>query len=161
MTDESPDLCGSRNTTTGDPCRQVASRSDGRCHVHTSIEGEGVDLDGRPSEIDKHYEDIMEAARRGLSYEGIARVAGVGRSTLDDRRRADDEFNSELERNRAIAEMRFVERAEQKHATFMLERAFGYTEEQTVEHTGDGIDLKLSKDQKEQLDQMFERDPQE
>ena len=161
MTDNSSERCGSEDTTSGEACRNLASRSDGRCHVHTDVEGEGVDLEGRPSEIDKHYDEIMEAARRGLSYEGIARVAGVGRSTLDDRRRADEAFNAELERNRAIAEMRFVERAEQKHATFMLERAFGYTEEQQIEHTGDGIDLSLSKEQKEQLDQLFERDPQE
>ena len=139
MNDEM-ERCGYEDTSSGEPCRHVASRSDGRCHHHTEIEGEGVDLEGRPSEIDKHYDEIMEAARRGLSYEGIARVAGVGRSTLDDRRRADEEFNSELERNRAVAEMRFVQRAEEKHATFMLERAFGYTEEQQIEHTGDVFD---------------------
>lgn len=127
MTDET-ELCG-EPTTEGQPCQKAATRADDRCHLHTEVDTEdGGDL-GRPPKLDDVYDDVMAAAEEGLTYEGIARVAGVGRSTLDDWRRENDEFSAELERRRSVGERKLIQEAD---AEFVLERSYEYTKEQDI-----------------------------
>lgn len=140
--DDTTELCG-HPTADDTPCEHFASRSDGRCHLHTEIEEDRV-REGRPSTFEDHREDCLEAAERGLTYEGIARVAGVGLSTLNDWRDEHPEFDEELERRRAIGEQKLVERVAQKRPEFILERSYDYikTEKREIEgeheHTGEG-----------------------
>lgn len=120
------------------------------------LEGETSGYNGRPSNLDDYWEDIMDAAEEGLTYEGIARVAGVGRSTLDDWRANHEEFNAELERHRSTGERELIQDAD---AEFILERSYDYTKEQEIEHTGDAFDLTLAPEEKEQLDDLLDREP--
>lgn len=87
---------------------------------------------GRDSYIDEVWDDVMEAAEDGLTYEGIARVAGIGRETLDGWRRNNEEFNRELEQRRSVAERRIINFVEETRPEFLLERSFGYTKEQDI-----------------------------
>lgn len=157
MTDDDTELCGSTDTSDGEPCELPGTKSDGRCHHHTDDE-EKQARGGRPSKLEDRWDEIMAAAEEGLTYEGIARVAGIGRSTLDDWRREDDEFSQELERRRSVGERDLIQDADPE---FVLERSYDYTKEQEIEHTGDGFDLSLSADEKEHLDELFDVDPQE
>lgn len=113
---------------------------------------------GRPCELEDHIDDIMSAAEQGLSKEGIARVAGVGYSTLREWENKFDDFAAELKRHRSVGERRLIDGADPE---FILERSYGYTKEQEIEHTGDGLDLTLDADEKAQLDELFDVDPQE
>lgn len=122
MTDET-ERCG--YDLDGQPCQLPASRDDGRCHHHTGIEEERA-RGGRPSQLEDVYDDVMDAAERGLTYEGIARVAGIGLSTLNDWRDKHDEFAQELEQKRAVGEMRLVDRVVEEKPEFILERSYDY-----------------------------------
>jgi len=163
MTDDETEQCGSRDTSDGGPCELPATREDGHCHHHTDVDGERA-RGGRPSKLEKNpelYDEIMAAAERGLTYEGIARTAGIGLSTLNDWRDTHEDFAEDLEQARARGEMELVQETRQSRPEFILERSYGYTKEQEIEHTGDAFDLSLSADEKEQLDEMFDRVPQE
>jgi len=87
------------------------------------LEGDGSGK-GRPSKLEKYEDDILEAAREGLTYEGIARVAGVGVSTLHEWRETHDDFSESLERARSEAELELIQDVD---AEFVLERSYGYT----------------------------------
>jgi transposase-like protein len=91
---------------------------------------------GRPSLLDEYEDDILDAARMGLTYEGIARVAGIGVRTLHDWRDEHDEFSQSLERARAKAERDLIQDADSE---FVLERSYGYvkTEKREVEMDAD------------------------
>jgi transposase-like protein len=136
-------------------CQNPATEGD-----HCWIDSHGGDVDGhgRPSKLDDVWDDVMDAAERGLTLEGVARAAGIGISTLRDWRTKHDDFSAALSRARARAEAELIENAD---AEFVLERSYGYTKEQEVEVTGDGFDLTLGTDEKEQLAELFDRDPQE
>lgn len=92
---------------------------------------------GRPSKLKKCEDDLFAAAREGLTYEGIARVAGVGVSTLHEWRDKYEDFSESLERARAKAERELIGDVD---AEFVLERSYGYTktEKKELEHTGEG-----------------------
>lgn len=135
MTDET-EPCGYVKGD-GEPCELPGSRSDGRCHHHTDID-EKRRPGGRPrmlEEDDDLYGKIMDAAERGLTYEGIARVAGIGLSTLNDWRDEYAEFASDLERKRAVGEQKLVERVAEDRPEFILERSYDYikTEKREIE----------------------------
>ncbi len=130
----------------------------GESTAEAILNGETSGYNGRPTQLEEYRDEIMAAAEEGLTYEGIARVAGIGRSTLDEWRERFDEFNAELERKRAVGERDLIQDAD---AEFILERSYGYTKEQEVEVSGDGFDLTLDADEKEQLDELFDVDPQE
>lgn len=113
---------------------------------------------GRPSKLDDHWGDIMAAAAEGLTMEGIARVAGVGVSTLNDWRRENEEFAEALRRNRAKGERELIQDAD---AEFILERSYGYTKEQEIDLSGGEEIGGLTPEDKEQLNELFDVDPQE
>ncbi|GAA1280028.1 hypothetical protein GCM10009646_78750 [Streptomyces aureus] len=91
---------------------------------------------GRPSNLDKYEGDILDAAREGLTYEGIARVAGVGVSTLHEWRNEYADFSESLERARSEAERELIQDVD---AEFVLERSYGYvkTEKREVDMDAD------------------------
>jgi len=99
------------------------------------LEGDPGGYKGRPSKLKKYHDDIMDAAERGLTYEGIARVAGVGVSTLREWRDTDPKFDAQLEQRRAIGESRLVDRVVEEKPEFILERSYDYikTERREVE----------------------------
>lgn len=103
---------------------------------------------GRPSKLDTYKDDILAAARDGLTYEGIARVAGVGISTLHQWRNEYDQFSEALERARAKAERDLIQDASSE---FVLERSYSYTKTEEVEVTGDDA-RSLSAEEKQQLE---------
>lgn len=146
-------LCGYVKETDGEPCKLPASREDGRCHHHSEVSDD--DSGGRPSKLEDAWDDVMAAAEDGLTLEGIARTAGIGVSTLREWRTENDDFSAELRRARSRGERELVRNA---NAEFILERSYGYTKEQEIEHTGDGLDLSLSTGEKELLDDLFDRD---
>lgn len=146
------DTCG--HPTPNGPCKNPATEGD---HCWIDAHGGDVDGHGRPSKLDDVWDDVMAAASEGLTLEGIARVAGVGVSTLRDWRSENDDFSAALKRARAKGERRLIKDAD---AEFILERSYGYTKEQEVEVTGDGFDLTMTSDDKDALDDLFERDPQ-
>lgn len=121
----------------GEPCELPGSRDDGRCHHHTDVEGKRA-RGGRPSQLDDVYDDVMDAAERGLTYEGIARVAGIGLSTLDDWRDKHEEFAKELEQKRAIGEQKLVDRVAEEKPEFILERSYDYIKTEKREVSGEG-----------------------
>jgi len=91
---------------------------------------------GRPSLLDEYEDDILTAAKQGLTYEGIARVAGVGVSTLHEWRNDYPDFSESLERARAKAERDLIQDVDPE---FILERSYGYvkTEKREVDMDAD------------------------
>lgn len=130
MTDD--EICG-HETGSGDPCQNPPTEGD-----HCWIEAHGGDVSGhgRPSLLEEYEEDILDAARQGLTYEGIARVAGIGVSTLHDWRDQHDDFSEALERARGEGERRLIGEAD---AEFILERSYDYvkTERREVDMDAD------------------------
>lgn len=91
---------------------------------------------GRPTKLDdERYEAIMDAAERGLTYEGIARTAGIGLATLDDWRDQYEDFSKDLEQHRAVGELKLVDRVSEDKPEFILERSYDYikTEKREIE----------------------------
>jgi hypothetical protein len=133
MTD---DICGAE-CTDGTPCENNA----GSCPWH----GEGDSPDnGRPTKLDDEtWDDCMAAAEQGLTLEGIARVAGIGVSTLREWREHRDDFSAALSRARARGERRLIQDAD---AEFILERSYGYTKSQDVDVSGDGVAIVMPED---------------
>lgn len=125
MTD---DTCNA-TLNNGEPCVYAAKYADGKCGIHTDKTEDG-DPGGRPSKLEEYEEDILQAAREGLTYEGIARVAGVGVSTLRGWRDDHEEFSAALERARAKAERELIAEADSE---FVLERSYGYVKTERLE----------------------------
>lgn len=157
----SDDICGAE-TGDGEPCQNPASEGE-----HCWIDAHGGDVStGRPSKLDDHEDDVLDAARQGMTLEGCARVAGIDESTLHRWKNDHAEFRKSLRRARAKGERKIVvggltdEDVDTSMARFLLERSFGYTKTQEIEHTGDGFDLSLSSDEKEMLDDQFDEEPQ-
>ena len=151
MTDN---ICGYEGTHNGEPCQNSATGENGRCYIPThNAAADGGDPDdvenpqGPPSKFDDVREDILEAARVGASMGGCARAAGIHKSTLydwldEDSDRYKPEFQRDFWQARWEGERRFIENpddVDSRHAQFLLERSFGYTKEQTIEHEGDGL----------------------
>jgi len=95
-----------------------------------AILGDDASGKGRPSKLKKYKDEIFAAAREGLTYEGIARVAGVGVATLREWRDEYEDFSAALERERAKAERELIEDVA---AEFVLERSYGYVKTERLE----------------------------
>ena len=102
----------------------------GEASAKAILEGNDEAHGGRPSKLDEYEDDLLAAARKGLTYEGIARVAGVGVSTLHEWRDKHDQFSESLERARAKAERELIEDVD---AEFVLERSYGYVKTERLE----------------------------
>jgi len=120
----------------GDPCEYAASYDDGKCGIHTDEK----DNIGRPSEVDKHTDDILVGARQGMTMQGLARLAGVDESNLYRYLDRNPEFRKSLKRARAQGELKHLQSVNDRGSQFLLERSFGYvkTEKRELEHAGDG-----------------------
>ena len=121
---------------------------------------------GRPSKFDDVKDDVLAAAAEPIKTRDVAQSAGIGKSTLYDWLDERPEFSDTFRRKRAQAARDLVARGledpdvDTRMVTFLLERTFDYIKEQKVEHTGDGLDLTVSSEEKEHLDQLFTRDVQ-
>ena len=165
MTD---DVCG-YPTANDTPC-QHPTTDDGdsdRCWVDGHNESDTTTDDpGRPSKFDEHREAVLEAAEEPIKTLDVARTAGVGKSTLYDWLDEYEEFSDAFRRARSRAARTLVQRGledpdvDTRMVTFLLERTFDYIQKQEVEHTGDGLDVTLSTEEKEALNAAFDRDPQ-
>jgi len=120
----------------GEPCEYAASYDDGKCGIHTDEK----DNIGRPSEVDKHTDDILIGARQGMTMQGLARLAGVDESNLYRYLDRNPEFRKSLKRARAQGELKHLQSVNDRGSQFLLERSFGYvkTEKRELEHAGDG-----------------------
>jgi hypothetical protein len=120
----------------GDPCTYTAKYDDGKCGIHTDETDTGP---GRPAEIDNHEDEILDGARKGMTLEGCARLAGVDESTLYRYLDRNDEFRKSLKRARAQGELKHLESVDDNGSQFILERSFGYvkTEKREVEMDAD------------------------
>lgn len=120
MTDS--EICGSTDTTSGDPCQIT-----GDCPHHGNS-------NGWPGLLERREEDLLEAARRGKSKVGCARSAGVGESTLYEWLDRFPKFSEGFMRARAEGEDRLVDAVADKDPKFILERSYGYTKRQEIDH---------------------------
>lgn len=102
----------------------------GEASANAILNGDDEAHGGRPSILDEYEDELLAAARKGLTYEGIARVAGVGVSTLHEWRDEHDQFSESLERARAKAERELIEDVD---AEFVLERSYGYVKTERLE----------------------------
>jgi len=102
----------------------------GEASANAILNGDDEAHGGRPSILDEYEDKLLAAARKGLTYEGIARVAGVGVSTLHEWRDEHDQFSESLERARAKAERELIEDVD---AEFVLERSYGYVKTERLE----------------------------
>jgi hypothetical protein len=132
-------VCGEPRSD-GDPCQWDVD-AKGPCPFH----GDGDSPDnGRPTKLEDTKEDILDAAREGLTLEGIARVAGIGVSTLREWRTENDDFSAALRRARAEAERELIQDVDPE---FVLERSYGYMKTEKREITGEdggGLTLNLN-----------------
>ena len=102
----------------------------GEASAKAILDGDDEAHGGRPSMLNEYEDDLLAAAREGLTYEGIARVAGVGVSTLHEWRDDHEDFSESLERARAKAERDLIEDVDAK---FVLERSYGYVKTERLE----------------------------
>ena len=96
------------------------------------------------------HDDLLQAAKTGLSLRGCARAAGVSHSQLRRYLDAHEEFRSSFERARAHGEAELIEGGlrdegvDTSMAKFILASSYGYKKaekrevEGSMEHTGEG-----------------------
>lgn len=173
MTD-TDDVCGSTDTSSGDPCQRPAGwgrdADTGPCETHHD---EGEEPGGRPGLFtpDRRAQ-VIERAKLGATLEGCARAAGVSYRTLRnwlDKGRDSDDFDDEyvqffqaFQRARATGEEQLLRATAQDDPKFILQSSYDYVKTERQEVEGDvDVDVSLSSEEKEQLDQMFDREVQE
>lgn len=75
------DICGSTDTSDGEPCENPPSRDDGRCHLHTQL-GDQSDV-GRDPKLTKHrQENIASMLEGGQSIRAACRCNDIGTTTF-------------------------------------------------------------------------------
>ena len=134
------DICGSTDTSSGEPCKRPAgwgTESEiGPCKDHEVAKG------GRPSKFNEdRKERILQAARNGTTKAGCARAGGINESTLYDWLNKYPDFSKSFKRARAEGEQQLIQ-DEDVDPEFVLERSYGYTKSQEIEHSGDGLTIK-------------------
>lgn len=136
---------------------------------------------GRPSEFnDDRAREVINAAQQGLSKAGCARAAGVSHTTLQNWLDNDDlqftdgdgvgrDFVAAFRRARNVGELELVsgglrdEDVNSQMAKFLLSTSFDYVKTERREHSGpDGepLDLTLSTDEKQHLEETFDDEPE-
>lgn len=156
------DICGAR-TTGGGKCQNPAGEN-GRCWIPSHNDPNAENPHGRPSELENREDDILAGARMGMTLEGCARLAGVDESTLHRWKKNYEDFRKSLKRARAQGELQHIQSVNDSGSRFLLERSYGYvkTEKREVDaqhdHTG-LADLSLSSEEKEQLEEAFDEEP--
>ncbi len=127
----------------GEPCTYTASYDDGKCGIHTDEK----DNIGRPSEVEKHTDDILVGARQGMTMEGLARLAGVAEKNLYAYLNKNPEFRKSLKRARAQGELKHLQSVNDRGSQFLLERSFGYVKTEKREIMGeDGGAIDVTSD---------------
>mgnify|MGYP000671565098 CR=1 FL=1 len=151
MSDES-DTCGAE-TVADSPC-QNPTTDDGdpdRCWIPSHNDPDAGNPHGRDFAIDEgDHDDILQAARDGMSKAGCARAAGVDEKSLARYLDAHDDFRRAFTRARHEGERFLVREAlidspddpreiDGQHARFLLSTSFDYvkTEKQELEHSTD------------------------
>lgn len=162
MTD---DTCG--HETPNGPCKNPATEGD-----HCWIKSHGGDVDGHGRDwsiTEDDHDDILDAARVGLSQSGCARAAGVDEKCLRRYLDAHPDFRRAFMRARERGERRLAERGltdpdvDSSMAKFLLSTSFGYvkTEKREVDMDANVDVTTLDADEKAQLNDLLDRDVQE
>lgn len=137
----SDDVCGAE-CADGTPCQHPA----GSCPVPSHSDPDAENPHGREFSIDEDdHDDILDAARDGLSKAGCARAAGVDKASLLRYLDAHPDFRTAFRRARSEGEQTLVREPlydddmDGQHARFLLSSSFEYvrTEKQELENTGD------------------------
>ncbi|AHG00902.1 hypothetical protein HALLA_12010 [Halostagnicola larsenii XH-48] len=139
----------------------------GESSAESILEGDDDGTRGRPSKLEDHWDDIMDAAKVGMSKKGIARTVGIDESTLHDWENKDAKFSESLKRARAVGERRLItsglydEDVDTGMARFLLERSYLYvkTEKQEVDLTEER-ELSFSDEERQKLAGAFEGNPE-
>jgi len=146
------DICG-HPTADGSPCQNTPTDGDS-CWLDSH--GGSASPSGRDFSIDESdHDDILQAARDGMSKRGCARAAGVSHTELQRYLDHHEQFRSTFIRARHTGEQKLVRGPliddpddpvdiDGQHARFLLSTSFDYkkTEKQEVEHSG-GIDTEV------------------
>jgi hypothetical protein len=141
MTD---DLCG--YDAPGGPCQNPATEGD-RCWIPSHSDPGAENPQGRKFAIsESDHDDILDAARNGLSKAGCARAAGVDKASLLRYLEAHPEFRTAFARARERGELSLVRDGlrdpdtDSSMAKFLLSTSFNYikTEKRELEHSGEG-----------------------
>jgi hypothetical protein len=135
----SEEICGHPKND-GEPCEYTPKYEDGKCGIHSEHNDRKV---GRPSEIEEHKNDVLTGARQGMTIAGCARLAGVAEKTLHDYLNKHPEFSKSFYRARAQGELSHIQSVNDRGSQFLLERSYGYTKTQEVEHSGEGMTIAL------------------
>lgn len=155
------DVCGAE-TVDGGECQNPAG-DNGRCWIPSHTDPDAENPHGRDFTItEDDHDDILRAAREGMSKSGCARAAGVAKSQLDRYLEAHDNFRSAFTRARHEGERFLVREAliddpddprevDGQHARFLLSTSFDYikTEKKELEHSGSGITIQTHADDDE------------
>lgn len=148
MTDNS---CG-HETTDGGECHNPAG-DNGKCWIPSHNDPDAENPHGRDFTISEaDHEDILEAARMGMSKSGCARAAGTGPDQLERYVSAHDNFREAFMRARHKGERKLVrgalhrrkndpephEEMDGQHARFLLSTSFDYIKTEKREVSGEG-----------------------
>lgn len=138
MTD---DTCG-HPTADGTPCQNPATDGD-TCWLNEH--GGDADPSGRDFSLSEDdHDQLLNAARQGLSKSGCARAAGVSHTELNRYLDAHEEFRSDFAQARANGEAKLVREGlrdpetDSSMAKFLLSTSFDYVKKEKREVTGDG-----------------------
>ena len=136
MTD---DTCGWPTTTDGE-CQNPAGE-DGTCWIPSHGDADAENPQGRDFSItDDDHEDILEAAREGVSKAGCARAAGVDKASLLRYLDAHPEFRTAFTRARNQGERELIhgglrdDDIDTSMAKFLLASSFEYKKSEKREH---------------------------
>ena len=149
------ELCGAE-TSKGGTCQNPADS----CPWHNTDDPPDTGRDFTLSEDD--HDDILEAAKLGMSKAGCARAAGTGPDQLQRYLNAHEDFREAFMRARFTGEKELVRNALYKqdpegptgrpemndqHARFLLSTSFDYIKTEKRELTGeDGGAIEVSSD---------------
>lgn len=144
------DICGYEGTDGEEPC-QNPTTDDGdpnRCWIPShNPSKDGGDPQGRPPTVADHIDEIVQLAELPVSDRGVIRLSPIGWSTHKEWQNKEGEpyatYRERWDKHRGKAERKLAEEVAQNDPRFLLERAFGYTKEQTIEHEGDAANVTV------------------